>query len=144
MRILSRTLITVLVLLGVAFAVLVNFSSCQHEGNYAGCGAYEYKFGVNANGSESPTPVPKKPEILAWLDARRVGKQCYKIRFWKDGHVSDQIGSLAAIQSITKEGVQFPGPKNTAPSGSGGTQRVMFNTKTMRDAFEKYINGARR
>lgn len=139
MRVLSRILITVFVLLGIAFVVMLNFSSCQHEGNYAGCGSYESKFGVNANGSESPTSVPKKPEIVAWLEARHVGKQCYKIRFWKDGHVNDQVGSLAAIQSITKEGVQFPGPKNTAPSGSSGTQRVMFNSTETRDAFKKYI-----
>ena len=141
MRILSRILITVLVLLGVAFVVMLSFSSCQNRVNYAGgkagCGAIEYKFGVDANGPVFPFHT--KSEVVAWLSAKGVGNECYKILFLKDWHVDDQTGGLGAIQCITKKGPQFAGPNMTATSGSGGTQRVMFNSTDTRDAFKKYI-----
>jgi hypothetical protein len=147
MKILSRILITVSVLLGVAFVVMLSFSSCQHEGAYAGgkaCQAtHGYKFGVDANGCESPVLLfPTEPQVVAWLNAAGVGKECYKIRFWKNGYVVKEIGSLAAIQCITKKGAQFSGPRMHGP-GSGGTQKVMFNTPAMREAFEKKIKGAK-
>jgi hypothetical protein len=155
MRILSRILITVFVLPGVAFAVMLSFSSCQHEGNYAGgkaggkpgCGAIEYKFGVDNSGSDS-LPVDNvhfdNPDnVASWLTANGVSNQCYKIRFWKKEaghwHWKKDIGGLGAIQLITKKGPKFPGPDMTATSGSGGTQRVMFNSTNTRDAFKKYI-----
>jgi hypothetical protein len=141
MRILSRTLITVLVLLGVAFVLMLSFSSCQHEGNYAGgqagCGAYPFKFGC-----ESPLdPFPEdSAKVEAWLKDQGVSKECYKIHFWHKNNTGPwqfrkEIGTLAPIQCFTKKGP----PKMTATSGSGGTQRVMFNSPTTRDAFESYI-----
>jgi len=147
MRILSRILITVFVLLGVAFVVMLSFSSCQHEGNYAGgkagCGAYEYRFGVDKNGCDS-LPVDYFPDdVASWLNAHGVSKECYKIRVWKKvaghWHWKNDIGGLGAIQCITKKGAQSPGPGMTATSGSGGTQRVMFNTEETSKAFGKYI-----
>ena len=139
MRILSRILITVFVLLGIVFVVMLSFSSCQHEGNNAGgktgCGPYPYEFGVDQNGPVYP--FRKKLELDAWLKDRGVSKECYKIRFWKGGQVIDQTGGLGAIELITKKGPQISGTK-ISPT-SGGTQRVMFNSTNTRDAFKKYI-----
>lgn len=146
MSILSRILITVAVLLGVAFAVMLSLSSCQNGPNIAGCGIFLYEFGCNG-------PVEPFPEdsgaVAAWLEQHGVSKQCYKIRFWKKDntgwhHQSEKdIGSLAAIECFTIKGAQFPGPKMMAPSGSGGTQKVMFNTSAMREAFDKKIKRAK-
>jgi hypothetical protein len=152
MRILPRVLITVFVLLGIAFAVMLSFSSCQHEANYAagkaGCeAAYVYKFGVDANGCDSPVlPFPTdSQDVEDWLNAHGVSKECYKIRFWNKGHLEHEIGNLAAIQCIAKKGDQSPelGWHGHGPSGSGGTQRVMFNTPTARETFERKIKGAK-
>jgi hypothetical protein len=146
MRILPKILITVFVLLGVAFAVMLSFSSCQNGPGLSGCGTLPFKFGVDANGCDSPAvePFPKDSEVAAWLKEHGVSKECYKIRFWKHKHLEKEIGTLAAIQCITQKGAKYPGPGMTAPSGSGGTQRVMFNSPETLAAFQKYINGAKK
>jgi hypothetical protein len=141
MKTLSRILITVLVVLGVTFVVVLSFSSCQNGPGYAGCGPYEYKFGLDANGCESPVDhFPQESDLMA----AGVSKECYKVRIWKKGHLVAETGNLAAIQCHRKTGTKFTGPEMTAPSGSGGTQRVMFNTSTARDAFDKKIKGAKK
>jgi hypothetical protein len=145
MRIPSRILITVLGLLGVAFVVMLSFSSCQHEANSAGgkagCGAIEVKFGMEENGCKPVVPFPEPTPCEKCLTAAGVSKECYKIKFSDavTGASQGEIGSLAEIVCHGKTGAQFRGPRTHAPSGSGGTQRVMFNTEEMRKAFERCI-----
>jgi hypothetical protein len=146
MKTLSRILITVLVVLGVTFVVMLSFSSCQqHKENYAGgkagCGAIEVKFGMEENGCKPVVPFPDPTPCEKCLTAAGVSKECYKIKFSDPftGASQGEIGGLAKIECHGKTGAQFRGPRTHAPSGSGGTQRVMFNTEEMKNAFEKCI-----
>jgi len=137
MKILSRILVTLFVLLGVAFLIMLSRASAADKMKYEGSG--QFTFGVDANGCETGALLQlTESQIHALLKAAGVGKECYKIRYWNsDGQVVKEEGSLDLIQCITKEGAKSPIPEMLQPSGAGSTQRIMFYTPAARDAFEK-------
>ncbi|SRR5260370_12219333 len=136
MKILSRILVTLFVLLGVAFLIMLSRASAADKMKCEGSG--EFRFGVDANGCETGALLQlTDSQIHALLKAAGVGEECYKIRYWKDGQVVKEEGSLDLIQCITKEDAKSPTPEMLQPSGAGSTQRIMFYTPAARDAFEK-------
>lgn len=140
MKISSRILIVVLVLLGVAFAVI--FRGASAAGNETCQSNVELKFGIDQDGCENKTEplLATKEQMLEWLHRAGIGEQCYRIKIWKQHEKIDEIGKLDLVP-CTSESIE-PKWNTLQPHGSGGTQRVMFNTKTAKDAFERQIKGA--
>jgi hypothetical protein len=142
MKILSRILVVLLVLLGIAFLVVQSRAAaaakkCQ--------GSYELRLGLDENGCETKQPLPlTDSQMEEWLRIAGVSKECYKIHSYK-GHVPKPYrGDLDLVACITKEGAQSPTPKMMQPLGTSQTQRIMFNTSAAKDAFEKQTQVAKK
>jgi hypothetical protein len=140
MKISSRIFVMLFLLLGVAFVVI--FRGAYAAGNEKCQSNVELRFGIDPDGCENKTEpvVATKEQMLEWLKHAGVGEQCYRIKIWKEHEKIDEIGKLELLPCPNKS--IEPKWNTMQPHGSGGTQRVMFNTGTAKEAFEKQIKGA--
>ena len=143
MKILSRILIGLLILLGTAFIVTQNAACSAAK---AKCeGTHELRIGLDANGCETMEPMSaSEAEIDAWLKAAGVGKECYRIRFWNGHELKKEKGELDLVQCIAKDPAKAQERALPQPTGTGQTQRVMFNTSAAKAAFEKQAEPAKK
>jgi hypothetical protein len=145
MRILSRTLITVSVLFGVACLMMLSRASAADK---ARCqNKYQVTFGVDANGCETVEPShATDSQIDEWL--RRAGvtdhPECYQIRTYENHKLKYKKGTLPAMQCINKTGPQSKQVRMMQPGGSGKTQRVMFNTSEAAKVVDAEIKSAKK
>jgi hypothetical protein len=139
MKILSRMLIALLVLLGITF---VGMQGCATATiNKKKCdGTIMLPIGLDANGCEKVEPMhSNEAAIDASLQDARIGKECYRIRFWKDHKIVKEIGELALTDCPTNAHTKGTQLDMMQPSGTGQTQRVMLKTPTAREAFKKQM-----
>lgn len=144
MKTLSGIVVILVALIGSVFLL-----NCAHAIGKAKCqGKYPFPIGLDANGCETPVSLPAsatEQNITKWLTDLGVGKECYKIRLWnKDNQVYKELGDLDLVQCVASKSAKSKKPDTLAPSGSGGTQRVMFKTPFAKDSFEKRIKAPKK
>ena len=132
----SRILTAPLLLLGIPFLIAQNRGCsarpCQ--------GKIELSIGLDANGCEYVNPAPvTKEEFAKLFKDNNIGKECYKVHSWICHNLTDSAGDLSEVECRTKEGDARRKNGQKQPTGTGGTQRVMFETSTAKDAFEKQL-----
>lgn len=139
MKILSRILIALLVLIGITFVGMQGCVSTDKTKKQCD-GTIMLPISLDANGCETLEPMQSnETQITAWLQTAGIGKECYRIRFWKDHHVVKEIGELALTQCTSKPGAKGTQLDMMQPSGTGQTQRVMLKTAKARETFKKQM-----
>jgi hypothetical protein len=144
MKILSGIFVTLFVLFGVACLMMLSRASAADK---ARCqNKYQVTFGVDANGCETVEPShATDSQIDEWL--RRAGvtdhPECYQIRTWEKHQLKRHKGTLP-LMCIGETGPQSKNVRMMQPSGSGKTQRVMFNTSEAAKAVDAEIKSAKK
>jgi hypothetical protein len=138
MKISSRIFVMLLLVLGVAFAVMMTRAYATGRTK---CGNLELKIALDANGCETLDPLPVTDQQMEdALKTFGVGKECYKIRFWSkpdqngQDHLEKEIGDLDLTECMANDKARI---RMTQPHGGGATQRVMFNSPVTKEAFER-------
>ena len=140
MKILSRILIALLLLAGLAFLVVQSRAAaaaktCQNP--------EEMRLGLDNNGCEEGQPRRvSTAKIHAMLVKAGIGAECYKLRAYKDHNPGKYRGSLEKVDCVSKDGSPSPASKTMQPLGTSQTQRIMFATAAAKDAFEKELAAA--
>lgn len=140
MKILSRILVALVVLLGIAFLVM---QSRAYAADKAKCQGYPIRLGLDEKDCETKQPLEVEDwEMDAWLKLAGVKEECYRLRSYKDHVPGPYKGSLDLLQCITKEGAQPQKLHMMQPTGTGQTQRIMLNTPAAKVAFERMAQEA--
>lgn len=148
MKISSRILVTLLVLVGIAFLVML--TRAYAAGRVKCQGNSQLRIALDANGCESLEPWKvTQQQMDAMLKAAGVGQECYKLRFWSKpdqngiDHLEAEVGDLDLVKCVANDS-DTSKMTTMQPHGGGATQRVMFNTPTARQAFERETKAAKK
>jgi hypothetical protein len=134
MKLLSRILVPLLVLLGIAFLVVHN----RAYADLTKCQGVEAKLGLDDKNCENGQPLQiEEPLMKDLLDMADVKEECYRLRTYKDHIPEPYRGTLDLLVCTTTEGTPSQKVLLHQPNGSGQTQRIMFNTQLAKDRFER-------
>jgi hypothetical protein len=143
MKTLSGIIVMLVLLIGAVFLFMANGA---HATGKTKCqGKYEVRFGLDKNGCEKVEPIhASENQIETWING--VPKTCYKIRNYVNHQITQEWGDLDVVECIGKASAESTStrPQMFQPSGSGQTQRIMFNTPPAKEAFEKKIKAAKK
>ena len=142
MKILSRILVALVVLLGIAFLVIQSRAQAAPKGKCQG----KVHLIIALDDKGCPTkepPQPKEEQLDKWLKMAGIGPDCYKLHIWEDHVKVKEKGNLAEIKCVAKEGGQPLKPRMMQPTGSGTTQHIWFNTSLAKETFEKQMQAAK-
>ena len=135
MKLLSRILVPLLVLLGIAFLVVHNrayadLTKCQ--------GNFPVRLGLDDKDCEKGQPLEVEETLMKdLLEMADVKEECYKLRTYKDHNPGPYRGTLDLLVCNTTEGTPSQKILMHQPNGSGQTQRIMFNSQLAKERFER-------